>query len=169
MPEKKTVFVDTCAIIDAVRLGCWADLCRDYAIQTVEEVRDETQRGDKSDPEYVVVDPGCFGTTVAVHAVSNTMRTRAATRLRSIPVDRGEFDLLAFVLTQDPNALILSSTDAAAVTAGCQLGLSSRFRSLEQLVARGRATPIKFPEKCTEKWLGDIKTKFESQRGARGI
>lgn len=53
MAEKKTVFVDTCAIIDAVRIGCWADLCGDYSIQTVDEVRKETQRGNPLDTDYV--------------------------------------------------------------------------------------------------------------------
>lgn len=126
---------------------------------------DRTNEDKSRQRAEVKVDPACFGTTVTVHAVTSAMKAHAATRLRSIAIQQGEFELLAFVITQDPNALILSSTDRAAVMAGCELGLSNRFRSLEQLVNRGRVSQVKFPDKCTEKWLSAVKTKFESGKG----
>lgn len=165
MADKTIVYVDTCAIIDAVKLGCWDDLCQQYSVHTVEAVQRESQDGDRTDPEYVPVNPKCFGTTVTVHPVAAGMITRVAARLGDLAPDRGELELLAYVMTQDPGALLICSSDRAAVRAGCALGLSSRFRSLELLVTRGRATKYVFSEeKTTEKWLTEVKTKFTAQQ-----
>ena len=70
MPKTR-VFVDTNAIFPCMSAGEWNRLCGYYAVETVETIVDETQRGDVGRRGYVVVDE---------KALRNTLSDRAAIR-----------------------------------------------------------------------------------------
>ena len=140
---KQVVYVDTCVVIEATRTKCWNALLKHFAIRTVEEVRRETQAGNRRIHGYVKVDLSPFDAGVTVFKVSNLQIAMAQLKCQRMTViDPGERDLLAYVAGLDERAWILTTGDRAAVWAACSLGLGDRLRSLEELAQQCGQKPL---------------------------
>ncbi len=158
--KKPVVFVDTNVIIEATRTGCWKALLDRFNVHTVREIRLETQRKPSGGAAYVAVDKELFAQKVTVHEVTNKQRAEARLRLPLLAhLDAGESDLLAYLASQNPHALLLTTADAAAVKAACALKLQDRLRSLEELAKDCGQTP-KLNKWFTSTWLLRQKTQF---------
>jgi hypothetical protein len=155
---RQVVYVDTNVVIEATRTACWATLIQHFDVRTVEVVRQEAQSGKGRGKGYVPVDASVFDANVKVEKVSQVQI--AAAQLRSTliaQIDAGERELLAYVATQDKNALLLSTGDRAAVRAACALGLDNQLRSLEELAQKCGQQPD-VAEWFTKAWLSRVRT-----------
>ena len=158
--KKPVVFVDTNVIIEATRTGCWKALLDRFNVHTVREISLETQRKPSGGAAYVAVDKELFEQKVTVHEVTNKQRAEARLRLPLLAhLDAGESDLLSYLASQNPHALLLTTADAAAVKAACALKLHARLRSLEELAKDCGHTP-KLNKWFTSTWLLRQKTQF---------
>lgn len=158
--KKQVVYVDTNVIIEATRTGCWKALLDRFDVHTVREIGLETQRKPSGGAAYVPVDKALFNQKVTVHEV--TENQRAAARLQFpllAQLDAGESDLLAYLASQNPHALLLTTADAAAVKAACALKLRDQLRSLEELAKDCGHTP-NLNKWFTSTWLSRQKTQF---------
>ncbi len=154
------VFVDTNVIIEAHRTGCWKALVASYEIHTVEMVREESLRGRKDNPEYVVIDAGVFDGKVTVHTVSDKERAKAIIEHPELVIlDEGEKDLLAYLYSAGIEVMILTTGDAAAIRMACRLGFADQLRSLEALVRKGSLRKD-LKSWYTSKHLESVKTRF---------
>lgn len=133
-----TVLVDTNAIIEAVRTGCWNALTGGLAVETVEECRDETRRG-AGRKDYVEVDETHLRRLRAVHAVDDLQRAGLLLSSSTAPaLDPGERDLLAHALhraNEGDEVWVLCSPDRATVRTMVELGRHPHLRALQELVA----------------------------------
>lgn len=160
--SEATVLVDTNVIIEAVRTGCWKAVTGGLAVETVEECRDETQRG-AGRRGYVEVGTEELSRLRAVHRVDDIAR---AGLLLAAPaaaaLDAGERDLLAHALrsTSAGEVLwVLCSPDRAAVRAMVQLGLHEHLRSLQELLsAVGGAGEDRLAAQFCTRWLVEART-----------
>ncbi len=153
------VFVDTNVIIEAHRTGCWNALVGSYEIHTVETVREESLRGRKDNPEYVVVDARVFDGNVTVHHVSDKERAKAIIEHPGLAtLDEGEKDLLAYLYSAGIEVMILTTGDTAAIRMACRLGFADQLRSLEALARKG-STRRALKEWYTSKHLESVKTR----------
>jgi len=75
-----------------------------------------------------------------------------------LTVDAGERTLLAWCFAQ-PDALLLSTGDRAAVNAACRLGMQDRLVSLEELANRIGVRP-RLPRQFTAAWLSEIRSEY---------
>jgi len=159
-PARQIVYVDTNVIIEAIATDCWAALLNHFDIRTVAEVRRETLAGNRQIKSYIVVDQELFTAKVKVAEVTKLQIVTAQLRTGLMTkIDDGECHLLAYVITQDKKALLLTTGDRAAVWAACALGLEDRLRSLEELSrACGRKPAVQ--EWFTSKWLSKAKTDY---------
>ena len=158
--KKPVVFVDTNVIIEATRTGCWKALLERFDVHTVREVSLETQRKPTGRACYVAVDRGLFDQKVTVHEVNDKQRAEARLQLPLLAqLDAGESDLLAYLASRNPHALLLTTADAAAVKAACALKLQDRLRSLEELAKDCGHTP-QLNKWFTSTWLSRQKTQF---------
>lgn len=165
-PEHRPVYLDTCAVIAAVRAGCWKPLAGRFKLHTVEEVFAELQRGDARDSKYVKVDKDSFTKQVTIHTATEVHRVAAALKSGKInSIDAGERDLLAFCAAQ-PDALIITTGDQAAVMAACALGLGDRLVSLEELANMAGVKPD-LPRHFTKQWLSKLRTDFITEETAQ--
>jgi hypothetical protein len=157
---RKVVYVDTNVVLEAHRTGCWADLIERFDVRTVEIVQSETQSGDCRQRGYVVVNMREFCVKVTINNVTDVQRLKASARAPSLTaLDAGERDLLAFVASEDPGSLLLTTADKAAVKTACQLGLETRLISLEDMAGQcGKNPPLK--RHYTKSWLGQVRTEF---------
>jgi len=160
MPSRarQIVYVDTNVVIEAIDTGCWNALLNRFDIRTVAEVRRETQAGNRRIKSYVMVDPDLFDKKVTVTEATNKQLATADLRTHLMAqIDDGERHLLAYVAAQDPNSLVLTTGDRAAVRAACALGLGDRLRSLEELAHVCGQKP-RVQQWFTKKWLSTVKT-----------
>lgn len=159
-PSRQIVYVDTNVVIEAVDTGCWAALLNKFDVRTVAEVRRETRAGNRLIKSYVEVDQAEFDAKVIVAEVTKVQLAEAQLRNPLLnKIDPGERHLLAYVVTQDKNALLLTTGDRAAVRAACALGLDDRLRSLEELASACGQKP-EVADWFTKKWLSKVKTEF---------
>jgi hypothetical protein len=169
--SKKRVFVDTNAIIPCVSAGEWKRLCGHYAVETVNTVVDETQRGDITRREYVVIDKAMLLRTLAsVHDTTHKARADFRERLKKLEpkleLDAGERDLLAHIMAREkpaPNILILTMSDRAAVRACCALEWGDCLVSIERLLKDAGAPPKalgQLQDHHREAWLTTVRTGF---------
>ena len=159
-PSRQIVYVDTNVVVEAVYTGCWTALLNKFDVRTVAEVRRETQAGNRLIKSYVVVDMAQFDAKVTVMEVSKVQLAAAQLRTPLLSqIDPGERDLLAYVVAQDKNALLLTTGDRAAIRAACALGLDDRLRSLEELAGACGQKPA-VADWFTKKWLSKVKTEF---------
>lgn len=158
--SRQVIYVDTNVVIEAVDTGCWAALLNKFDVRTVAEVRRETQAGNRLIKSYVQVDKTQFDAKVTVAEVTQVQLAAAQLRTPLLSqIDAGERHLLAYVATQDKNALLLTTGDRAAVRAACALGLDDRLRSLEELAGACGQKPA-VADWFTKKWLSKVKTEF---------
>ena len=159
-PSRQIVYVDTNVVIEAVDTGCWGALLNKFDVRTVAEVRRETRAGNRLIKSYVEVDQAEFDAKVIVAEVTKVQLAEAQLRNPLLnQIDPGERHLLAYVVTQDKNALLLTTGDRAAVRAACALGLDDRLRSLEELASACGQKPA-VADWFTKKWLSKVKTEF---------
>ncbi len=159
-PSRQIVYVDTNVVIEAVDTGCWGALLNKFDVRTVAEVRRETRAGNRLIKSYVEVDQAQFDAKVIVAEVTKVQLAEAQLRNPLLnQIDPGERHLLAYVVTQDKNALLLTTGDRAAVRAACALGLDDRLRSLEELASACGQKPA-VADWFTKKWLSKVKTEF---------
>ncbi len=132
----------TNVIIEAKRTGCWKSLLDRFDVHTVREISLETQRRPSGGATYVAVDKELFEQKVTAHEVTEKQRAEARLQLPFLAqLDAGESDLLAYLASRNPHALLLTTADAAAVKAACALKLQDRLRSLEELAKDCGHTP----------------------------
>lgn len=163
------VLADTNAIIEAVRTGCWKALVGARQVETVEECRDETQRGSPHKPGFVTIGAGELGGLVAVHPVSEA--ERAAFGLAypdALDMDPGERDLMAHAFartSRGDRVWVACSPDHATVRAAMALDLGDNLVSLEELAAAvgvRPATPLK--KQFMTRWLSEFRTRVRLGR-----
>jgi hypothetical protein len=157
---RKVVYVDTNVVLEAHRTGCWADLVERFDVRTVELIQIEAQSGDRRQRGYVTVNMREFCAKVTVSKVTDVHRLRASARAPALTaLDAGELDLLAFVASEDPGSLLLTTADKAAIKTACQLGLEAQLVSLEEMAKQcGKNPPLK--RQYTKSWLGQVRTEF---------
>ena len=160
-PPHDAVLVDTNAVIEAVRTGTWNAVAGARRVETVEECRDETQRGNPHDPGYVTVEPDHLARLAEVWGVDDEQRAALVLACpRAAGLDPGERDLLAHVLARGDDGWALCSPDIACVRAAVALGMSDRLTALETLAdavgARPRP-PLK--HHFTRRWLDEQRTR----------
>jgi len=154
------LYLDTCAIIEAHRTGCWRQIVARFETHTVKKCRDELADGNPNDPDYVYVDMDRIDNDVKVHEPTKTDVANAILKSAAVRgIDDGERELLAWCATQQPGALILTTGDRAAIRAACELGLKDRLRSLEELAASAGMHPVLQNHYYT-KWLTEIRTNW---------
>ena len=134
MVEASAVLVDTNAIIEAVRTGCWAAITGWWTVETVQECYDEALRGDSTRPSYVRVATTDLDRLTAVHTVTELERATLALEYEHADaLDDGERDLLAHALGRAEDPWLLCSPDKASVRAAVALDWADRLISIEGL------------------------------------
>lgn len=136
MQRPDAVLIDTNAVIEAVRTGCWAAITGQLAVETVQACRDELLAGSASElPGYVPVGEEHLERLRAVHEVDEV--TRAEFKLAytgADGLDAGEHDLLAHAHAMASGDWVLCSPDKASIRAAVSLGHGDRLRALEKLI-----------------------------------
>lgn len=161
--KRSTVLVDTNAIIESVRVGCWKALAGGLRIETVEECRDETRRGAPHRPGYVTVTSADLSRIAEIHPVTDTERATLALQYESAPdLDAGERDLIAHALARlarGDAVWVVCSPDKAAIRASVALGWGDRVRSLEELMdVVGCRSATRIANHFTTRWLSEFRT-----------
>ena len=162
MKRDDLVLIDTNAIIEAVRTGCWAAITGQLRVETVEACRVEVLSGTPiTIPGYVPVNGEDVERLASVHAVDEV--TRAAFKLSYADadgLDPGEHDLLAHAHSRSDQAWVVCSPDKASIRAAVALGFGDRLCSLEELAAAvgARPRPCLRSHFRTE-WLASFRTK----------
>jgi hypothetical protein len=156
--RRVTVLVDTNVIIESVRTGVWNALKGSLRVETVEECREETQRGNPHRPGRVTVSPENLAGLAAVHPVSNLQRAAFALAYPEAPgMDPGEMDLLSHAYSRidaGDEVWVVSSPDRASIRAGVALGWREHTVALEDLVdAVGGRPRLRMADHFTRAWL----------------
>ena len=158
--NRPVLYLDTCAIIEAHRVGCWRQMVTRYELHTVAECRDELRSGNARDSEYIVVDVDQVERDMVIHGLSVEQRIAAGVKSASFGVlDAGERDLLAWCAAQAPTAMIITTGDRAAIVAACELGLRENLQPLEEItIAIGVHADLK--KHYRRAWLAEICTTY---------
>jgi hypothetical protein len=156
------VLVDTNAIIEAVRTGCWAAITGQLRVETVAACRDEAMAGSPDTiRDYVPVARAELTRLAALHEVSPAVQ--AAFKLAygdADSLDAGEHDLLAHAYASGADDWTLCSPDKAAIRAAVTLGFADRLTSLEDLVrAVGSRARPPLRAQFTSAWLASFRTR----------
>lgn len=131
------LLMDANAIIDCHLFDCWRAVYKSYPIETVEECFEECLRGANREQKHPIVrEELATQLHCPPHPVNELMRATLASKIAGIPMDEGERDLMAYVITQDPNAIIICGPDNALLRAASRLLISERVVSLEEVVTR---------------------------------
>jgi hypothetical protein len=154
------LLMDSNAIIDSHTFKCWKTLHKNYSVETVQKCVEECVSGANRLKKVPIVEIDLISQLSAPpHPVDNQMRAELAARIGGVPMDDGERDLMAFVITQDPKALIVCGPDKALVRAAARLKLLDNIVSLEQAaVAVGWSRKFRWDDKNTTSWLRQTKT-----------
>jgi hypothetical protein len=161
MPSpRKVIYVDTNVVLEAQRTGCLLDILERFDVRTVETVQIEIQTGDRRREGYVAVNMEEFSAKATINKVTNVQLLQASAKASSLPaLDPGERDLLAFVASEDPRSLLLTTADKAAVKTACQLKLENSLISLEEIAGQcGKSPALK--RQYSRAWLGQVRTEF---------
>lgn len=161
MPSpRKVIYVDTNVVLEAQRTGCLSDIVERFDVRTVEMVQTEIQTGDRRREGYVTVNMEEFSRKTTITKVTDVQILQASARAPSLPaLDAGERDLLAFVASEDPRSLLLTTADKAAVKTACQLGLDNCLISLEEIAGQcGKSPALK--KQYSKSWLGQVRAEF---------
>lgn len=162
MNRDDTVLIDTNAIIEGVRTGCWRAITGQLRVETVEACREEAlARPVTPLSEYVPVSEDDIQRLAAVHAVG--LATRAAFVLAypdASGLDVGEHQLLAHAFSRSDEAWVVCSPDKASIRAAVALDLGDRLCSLEELVdAVGARPQPPLRAHFKTEWLVSFRTK----------
>ena len=157
------VLVDTNVIIEAVRVGCWKALTGARQVETVEECRDETQRGSPHDPGYVMIGATELGGLAAAHPVTDAERAAFYLGYEEGPaMDPGERDLMAHAyarMQREDSVWVACSPDKASIRAAVAIGCGDNMVSLEKLIEAIGTRPRKpLLSWHSARWLSDFRT-----------
>lgn len=153
------VLMDANAIIEAHRTNCWKAIAAGYRLGTVKECLEETQRGDKHSPRYVVVPRAEVERRAKIYEVTNEMQAAAALAIPNLDVlDAGEKDLVTYAFSRS-EVFLLCSPDSAVVRLAHNLGWDARLISLEELL-QGINFSANLAAHFTKKWLGQFLTQL---------
>ncbi|MBN2684469.1 MAG: hypothetical protein JXR40_04265 [Pontiellaceae bacterium] len=154
MKQNDRVLIDTNAIIEATRTGCWLNLIAFFSMETVDMCARECAEGRHSgNINYTPVDTNLLRKQIPAHAVNDAMRAKllfeepAATDL-----DDGERDLLAFAITLPEHVCLICSPDKACMKVAAKLGLLNRLISLESLATKVGRKNLRLKRNYTEQW-----------------
>lgn len=163
------VFADTNVILEAFRIGCWAALSHQFAIETVEKCVEETLTGNPDDPRHILV-PHADLTSGLDRQYPVTSREIASLLLAHPScsvLDDGEKHLLAWLFANKlllSSAIVVTTADKAALVATHRLGWLDCTVSMEYLahkVGVGRVKLDALALQYRENWLSGIKTKIK--------
>ena len=158
--SRPVVYLDTCVIIEAHRVKCWKQLAAQNELHTVRECYDELAGGNPRDPDYIAVDQRQIALDMAIHDCAPRQRIAAATRAATFGgLDAGEMGLLAWCADQDPQAMIITTGDRAAIVAACELGLRNNLQSLEE-IAKGMRPRSTLQRHFCRKWFEEVCRSF---------
>lgn len=135
--------LDTNAIIEAVRTGCWNAITGGLHVETVTECRDECLRGDRLSTGYVTVSPADLSRLAAIHPVSEEEMAMLLLVPEAAALDDGERNLFAHAYGRSDDVWLVCSPDHASVDLGVALGWEDRLISLADMLrlVGGRADP----------------------------
>ena len=93
--KNQIVLVDTNAVLEAHRVGCWVHLSQYFALHTVEKVVEETQNGFQNrDPEETIHEATLRSRFKHIAAITDLQRTEFALAHPSALLHDGERDLV---------------------------------------------------------------------------
>jgi len=156
------VLIDTNAIIEAVRTGCWSAITGQLRVETVEACRQEALTSPPTPgPGYVLVSEENLRRLASVQTVDSVMR--AAFKLAyedADGLDAGEHDLLAYAHSLSDEAWVVCSPDKASIRAATALGFGDELCSLEELIAAVGTRPrLSLRSHFSTHWLVSFRTK----------
>lgn len=142
MADRPVVLVDTNAIIEAVRTGCWPAIAKAFRVETVDECYDECLQGDSLRPSYVKVTKEDLGLLADRHKLTPVERAKLAIECDcSDGLDDGERDLLAHAIGRPDTHWVLCSPDKASIRAAVSLGCHEQLISIGELAVQVGARP----------------------------
>lgn len=156
MKRGDVVLVDTCAIIEAHRTGCWNALSKSFLVETVDACIVEAQTGKAQRIYPPVSDAELRAAFHKIHMVEAI--DRAAFELGKpvgVPeLDPGERDLWVHAWKR-PDAWYLCGPDKASMKTGFMLGQRERLVSLEAMLdCLGMKKDIK--QHYSVRWLEEV-------------
>lgn len=162
---RTVVFIDTNAIIEAVRTATWNAVTGGLLVETVEECVEEAQRGESTNPSYVLVSPKDLRRLHKVHLVSDTDRARHVLYDReAMNMDAGERDLFAHAYCRESAGdthWVICSPDKASIRAAVRVGWADRLVSLERLSSEVGGRPkTPFKQHFGEAFLSRCRTEY---------
>jgi hypothetical protein len=156
------VLVDTNAIIEAHRIGCWKALAGCFALHAVEKIVEETQTGFQNRRPEQQIDAAALRMSLScIASITDEERADFNLRHRHPPLDPGERDLLIHAERIGETAWLLNSPDMAVVRFAHTVGWLDRLVSLEAMADRSgfrRREPLK--DNYTEAWLAQRRTRL---------
>lgn len=138
MPTRK-VFLDANVIIEAFRIGVWAELSQGHWLETVQKCEQEALTGENSRAGRVSVDPKQLRAGLkASHLVGRPERNQLVKNHRDcLSMDDGEKDLFAHLFVHAsplPPIIVMSTADKGAIVRAKDLGWLDNLISLEELL-----------------------------------
>jgi len=160
MPSRESrIFIDTNAIHDAHRNGCWNALHKSFKLETAEHCLQEAVRPNFRGKKLVDRSVDDLKTEVLAHAVTDEQRAVALYALQGrVDLHDGERDLLAIALSVKTEVWWLCGPDKATIRAMHLLGMIDRMVSLKSLADEVGVKLAQPEEQDTEKWLSEKRT-----------
>ena len=160
----RVYLIDTNAIIEAVRTRCWHAITGGLRVETVEECRDECQRGERLSTGVIVVTAATLARLSAIHPVTPAERAALLLTPEGASLDPGERDLFAHAIAR-ADAWLLCSPDHASVDVSVARALGDRMISLGELVELVGARPaMPLRPHFESTWLNRKKTEAMLRR-----
>lgn len=157
------VLVDTNVIIEAHRTGCWNTIAGYFALETVEQVIEETQTGAQNRAPEALIDEARLRASIKrVANITDEMRANFHLAHPRAVLDPGERDLLIHAGTIGASsAWLLNSPDMAAIRHAHERGWLDRVVSLESMNGhlKGRLSSA-FRDNYSEQWLSVRRTRL---------
>lgn len=150
--QKRRVFIDTNAIVEAHRTGCWKTIINRHDIETVNQCVVECGTGNQRRPGYVHVDLNKLKVSIKVWKVEDDQVAALRLRLKkSVFLDAGEEQLLAFAIHQT-GMWWICSPDNDSIRAALKLGIHEKLISLKKLADEAGIKP-NLEDQYRKKWL----------------
>ena len=157
---RPVVYLDTCVILEAHRVKCWKQLVSQYELHTVRRCYEELADGNPHDSDYIAVDRQQIAQEMTIHESVPRQCIAAATLATTFGgLDAGEKELLAWCADQDPQAMLITTGDRAAIVAACELGLRNCLQPLEEITDKIGLRVALQPHYCRA-WLEKICSAF---------
>lgn len=157
MKRGDRILIDTNAILEAHRIGCWKALCGFFSMETVQRCVTECGEGDPFREHHIPVDIDELEGQVKIHTATPVMIAELAAQSGGAFADihDGEKHLLAYTMTQ-ANAYLLCSPDKDCMRVGMILDILKWYVSLEKIAEKSGCRRLALREQYTEKWHNDF-------------